>query len=58
MDIEQCRADLLSAGRALIEKHPQTGAIVLECTNMVPYAADMQRQLLRHLGPWATLVHP
>ena len=45
MDIEQCRADLLSAGQALIEKHPQTGAIVLECTNMVPYAADMQRQL-------------
>ncbi len=45
MDINQCREDLLRAGRMVMEKHPKTGAIVLECTNMVPYAADMQRTL-------------
>ena len=25
--------------------HPDVGAIVLECTNMMPYSADMAREL-------------
>ncbi|MEM8971377.1 MAG: aspartate/glutamate racemase family protein [Pseudomonadota bacterium] len=45
MDIDQCRIDLLRAGQTIMEKHPNTGAIVLECTNMVPYAPDMQHVL-------------
>jgi hypothetical protein len=40
-----CR-DVLDAGEALIAKAPAVGAIVLECTNMAPYA----RALARHLG--------
>ena len=45
MDIDQCNTDLLRAGQMIMEKYPQTGAIVLECTNMVPFAAGMQRAL-------------
>jgi hypothetical protein len=43
MDVELARADLIDAGHRLIEDFPQTGAIVLECTNMVPYAADLRQ---------------
>jgi Asp/Glu/hydantoin racemase len=45
MDIELARADLIDAGKNLVRDHPETGAIVLECTNMVPYAADLNRLL-------------
>ncbi len=45
MDFELARNDLLDAGRQLIREFPETGAIVLECTNMVPYAMEL-RQIL------------
>ncbi|RMA43057.1 aspartate/glutamate racemase family protein [Rhodophyticola porphyridii] len=44
IDFAACRADLLDAAATLTAHHPETGAIVLECTNMVPYAADIRRQ--------------
>jgi len=28
--------------RRLVEGHPEIGALVLECTNMPPYRADIQ----------------
>ena len=45
MDVELAGADLLDAGRQLVRDHPDLGAIVLECTNMVPYAADLRQAL-------------
>ena len=44
IDFEACRLDLIDAARTLVQAHPETGAIVLECTNMVPYAADIRRE--------------
>jgi neutral ceramidase len=35
----------LDAGRALVAQHPDVGAIVLECTNMPPYAAALRDAL-------------
>jgi Asp/Glu/hydantoin racemase len=43
MDIEAARADLVSAARAFRAAHPDLGAILMECTNMMPYAADVRR---------------
>lgn len=42
MDLDACREDNLDAARQLLRDNPDIGAIVLECTNMVPYAADIQ----------------
>ena len=39
LDLAAAEADLLRAARELVRRHPDTGAILLECTNMVPYAA-------------------
>ena len=41
--MEASRLDLLDAGQTLLQRHPDIGAMVLECTNMVPYAADLRR---------------
>jgi len=41
LDVEKARADNVTAALALQRAHPDLGAIVLECTNMGPYAADI-----------------
>jgi Asp/Glu/hydantoin racemase len=43
MDVELARQDNVEAAAALCAADPDIGAIVLECTNMVPYAADIRR---------------
>ncbi|WP_425086642.1 aspartate/glutamate racemase family protein [Stappia sp.] len=40
-DVAAARADNIQAARDLVGRHPEVGAIVLECTNMAPYAADI-----------------
>ncbi len=42
LDVELARQDNIDAALALVEAHPDLGAIVLECTNMVPYAASIR----------------
>lgn len=42
LDIAAARADNIAAAKTLTSENPDLGAIVLECTNMVPYAADIR----------------
>lgn len=42
LDVAAARADNVDAALALQASHADLGAIVLECTNMVPYAADIR----------------
>ncbi len=42
LNVEKARADNVEAALRLQKNHPELGAIVLECTNMCPYAADIQ----------------
>ncbi|MBN1332474.1 MAG: aspartate/glutamate racemase family protein [Synergistales bacterium] len=41
IDVEKCRKEHISAARRLVDENPRVGTIVLECTNMPPYAADI-----------------
>jgi Asp/Glu/hydantoin racemase len=45
LDVAQSQKDITQAGRELLTEHPDVGSVVLECTNMVPYAAALQREL-------------
>jgi hypothetical protein len=47
-DLDWCAAgdELVRTGRSLVRRHPEVGAIVLECTNLPPY----RRRLARALG--------
>ena len=42
LDVDLARQDNVDAARALAAANPDLGAIVLECTNMIPYAADIR----------------
>ena len=42
LDVEAARQEHLTVARRLVEGHPEVGALVLECTNMPPYRADIQ----------------
>lgn len=42
LNIEAARQDNVEAALALKAANPDMGAIVLECTNMIPYAADIR----------------
>jgi len=44
MDIALAQQDIVDAGKALLSRHPDVGAIVLECTNMPPYSAALQAE--------------
>lgn len=41
LDVDLARQDVVSGARRLVEEHPEVGALVLECTNMCPYSADV-----------------
>lgn len=43
LDVDLAREEHVRAARLLAAEHPDVGAIVLECTNMPPYARDIQR---------------
>jgi len=42
LNVEAARQDNVEAATKLLSDHPDVGAIVLECTNMIPYAADIR----------------
>jgi hypothetical protein len=42
LDPRLAQRDVLQAGRELLARHPEVAAIVLECTNLPPYAAALQ----------------
>ena len=47
MDVALARQDVLDAGADLVRRHPEVGAVVLECTNMPPFAAALQAAIGR-----------
>jgi Asp/Glu/Hydantoin racemase len=44
LDVDLAREEHVRVARRLVADHPDVGAIVLECTNMPPYTADIQRE--------------
>ena len=45
LDVALAARDVLDAARRLVAHHPDIGAIVLECTNMPPYAHAIREDL-------------
>ena len=45
LDFAKAEADVLGAGREMLERHPDVGSLVLECHNMAPYSARLQKEL-------------
>jgi hypothetical protein len=45
MDYERAENDVLDAGREMMARHPEVGALVLECHNMAPYSHALNNLL-------------
>lgn len=43
IDFDIAREENVAAAKSLVSENPDVGAILLECTNMVPYTADIRR---------------
>jgi Asp/Glu/hydantoin racemase len=44
LDVDLAREEHVRVARRFVSQHPDLGAIVLECTNMPPYAEDIRRE--------------
>jgi Asp/Glu/hydantoin racemase len=56
LDVDLAREEHVRVARRLVSEHADVGAIVLECTNMPPYAADIQRETGRPVFDIVSLV--
>jgi len=56
LDVEAARAEHVKVARRLGGEPPDIGALVLECTNMPPYTADIQRATGRPVFDVVSLV--
>ena len=56
LDVDLAREEHVRVARRLVTAHPDIGAIVLECTNMPPYTADIQRETGRPVFDVLSLV--
>jgi Asp/Glu/hydantoin racemase len=45
LDVAAAERDILEAGDRLVAAHPEVGAVLLECTNMCPYARALRDRL-------------
>jgi hypothetical protein len=57
LDAAAAEADSVGAARRLVKRHPHVEDIVLECTNLPPYAAAVARATGRPVHHLMTLVH-
>ena len=45
LNVDKSKVELIKVAEEMIFNYPDVGAIVLECTNMTPYAADIQEEI-------------
>ncbi len=55
-DYEKTEAQMVACAEQFVEKNPEIGAIMLECTGMQPFARAIQRQLDLPVFSWGTLL--
>jgi hypothetical protein len=57
LDVDQAREEHVRVARRLAAEHPDVGALVLECTNMPPYAKAVARATRRPVHHIISLLH-
>jgi len=56
LDASLIAADMVNTATSMIEEHPEIGPILLECSNMPPYAQAVQRATGRPVFDFTTLI--
>ncbi|HWR39074.1 MAG TPA: aspartate/glutamate racemase family protein [Patescibacteria group bacterium] len=53
---DKAQQQMVHMAKAVVEKHPEIGAIMLECTGMQPFARAIQQQVELPVFSWGTLL--
>ena len=56
MDLDQVRDEVVGAAVALVRDHPEIGALLLECSDMPPYAKQIQEATGLPVWDYVTLI--
>lgn len=56
LDSDAVEQEVVERAVRLVEAHPEIGAILLECSNLPPYAAAVQRATGRHVYDFITMI--
>jgi len=56
LDTEKVEKEVVSRAVKLVEENPEIGAILLECSNLPPYAAAVQNATGRHVFDFITMI--
>ncbi|MDX8533278.1 aspartate/glutamate racemase family protein [Mesorhizobium sp. VK25A] len=56
LDTDAVEAEIVERAKDLVAQHPEVGAILLECSNLPPYAAAVQRATGRHVFDFLTMI--
>ncbi|MBR3866296.1 MAG: aspartate/glutamate racemase family protein, partial [Butyricicoccus sp.] len=57
MNNMKCRQEFIDAAKQMVEENPDIGAILLECSDMPPYAADIQNAVNLPVYDFTTMVN-
>ncbi len=57
VSIDTLRAEVLDVATRAVKSDPTIGALVLECTNLTPYSADLRRALSLPIFDVVSLIH-
>jgi hypothetical protein len=57
LDLAAAESETVAAAQRLVARHPQVEHIVLECTNLPPYAAAVERATARPVHHLMSIVH-
>lgn len=56
LDTDAVEAEIVERATGLVSRHPEIGAILLECSNLPPYASAVQRATGRHVFDFLTMI--
>lgn len=56
LDSDAVEKEVVERAVRLVDEHPEIGAILLECSNLPPYAAAVQRATSRHVFDFITMI--
>jgi len=57
LDSEAVEREVVERAVKLVDEHPEIGAILLECSNLPPYAAAVQHATGRHVFDFITMIN-
>jgi aspartate/glutamate racemase len=57
LDSDKIEKEVVGVARKMVREHPEVGALLLECSDLPPYAHAIQKELQRPVFDFFTMIH-